>query len=118
GHLKFNHKYHMKEGIVLVAGGKPFTLADLPADQRERYRLPNQKDSDAVKLDCKSCHQPAAGVEVPRTDKPEDTAATEQWAQWGQKYFAERTASRGKDRLEHGELPPPPKPGAYMAPTK
>ena len=31
GKLKFNHKYHMTPGIVLAPGGKPFTLADLPA---------------------------------------------------------------------------------------
>jgi microcin C transport system permease protein len=27
--IKFNHKYHMTEGIVLTQGGKPFTLQDM-----------------------------------------------------------------------------------------
>jgi hypothetical protein len=66
GHLKFNHALHMSEGLTTVKdrqgqGGKAiWTLAQIPADRREQYRRSGQKDGEAVRLDCASCHRTVA----------------------------------------------------------
>jgi hypothetical protein len=59
GKLKFNHQLHLAPGMVLVEGGKPWTLADIRDEAaRARYRQANQQgDKVPVKLDCSSCHQ-------------------------------------------------------------
>jgi len=59
GKLKFNHKLHLTRGLVLVEGGKAWTLADIRDEAaRARYRQPDQKgDKLPVKLECSSCHQ-------------------------------------------------------------
>jgi predicted CXXCH cytochrome family protein len=75
--LKFSHKQHMTAGMglssdsarpwklenILQLARKSSTDPTLDPDlepyfrgQMERYRQPGQKDSDAVVLDCKSCH--------------------------------------------------------------
>src|SRR5438046_302865 len=46
GKLKFNHKYHLTEGIVLAQGGKVLTVGDIASgEQRDRFRN-NRKDTD------------------------------------------------------------------------
>src|SRR5207247_10068639 len=56
GKLKFNHKYHLTEGIVLAKGGAPLTVEQIVAgEQRDRFRN-GRKDTDAVKLTCANCH--------------------------------------------------------------
>lgn len=57
GRIKFNHALHMTPGMVLAAGGMPFTLAQLDNAVRDRYRQPGQPDTGAVRLDCASCHR-------------------------------------------------------------
>ena len=55
--IKFSHGQHMTAGMVLAEGAKgAWTLAKIPADQLEKYRKPGQAITDAVQLDCKSCH--------------------------------------------------------------
>ncbi|MFN5290881.1 MAG: cytochrome c3 family protein [Planctomycetia bacterium] len=57
GSIKFNHKLHLSKGLTIANGGKPWTFADIPEKERERFGF--QKDmplSSAVQLDCKSCH--------------------------------------------------------------
>jgi hypothetical protein len=40
GKIKFNHKYHMTEGIVLTVGGKPFTVGQMKEGSlKERHPL-------------------------------------------------------------------------------
>jgi hypothetical protein len=114
GKLKFNHKYHMTPGIVLTEGGKPFTLANLPeGSQRERYRQPGQKDTDAVKLECASCHTPEARDEIGKEGRPNPTEDRAGWEKAVQEYFRAKLERRGN--AGHNLLPPR-KPGAYMAP--
>jgi hypothetical protein len=58
GRIAFNHKLHLAAGLREQAGTNvPFTLEEIPAVMRERYRLPGQGDKDAVQLDCASCHR-------------------------------------------------------------
>lgn len=95
GTLKFNHKYHMTEGIVLVEGGKPMTLADLPAGEaRERYRSLQPKgmtsDTSPIQMSCASCHE----------------VITEP---------LETTAERA--RAANGDVQPLLTPGSYMKPV-
>src|SRR5205823_14058904 len=94
GKLKFNHKYHMTDGIVLTRGGKPFTLNDVPKDLRSKYRRPGQKDTDAVKLDCSSCHTPEGRDEVSREGRPDPAAERDEWQKWAQDYFKRRQEAR------------------------
>ncbi len=57
GKLKFNHQLHMTVGLTAN-----FTLANLSAADRDRYRhFPDQKDNTPVKLECASCHQTDSG---------------------------------------------------------
>jgi serine/threonine protein kinase len=114
GKLKFNHKYHMTPGIVLTEGGKPFTLANIPEGaQRERYRQPGQKDTDAVRLGCASCHTPEARDEIEKGDRPNPVEDRVGWEKSVQASFRTKLERRGT--TGHSLLPPP-KPGAYMAP--
>ncbi len=69
GKLHFNHARHMapgmvltNDGSVLTNDGSSFTLADIPAAERERYRGRGASgaatpDSAAVQLSCAACHQ-------------------------------------------------------------
>jgi hypothetical protein len=114
GKLKFNHKYHMTPGIVLMQDGKPFTLADLPeGSQRERYRQPGQKDTDPVKLECASCHTPEARDEVDKGVRPNPAEDRAGWEKSVKDYYRAKLERRGN--AGHNLLPPR-KPGAYMAP--
>jgi hypothetical protein len=71
GRLSFNHKMHLMAGMddpthpVKREATFPFTLAQIPEEERERYRLPGQnKANDAtnkVQLNCQSCHQLDSG---------------------------------------------------------
>jgi hypothetical protein len=59
GRIKFNHALHLTEGLPKEPGGRVLmTLADLPADERPRYRNRGSRDSDPVQLRCDSCHRP------------------------------------------------------------
>jgi hypothetical protein len=57
--LKFNHHVHMSAGMA-DGGQGPFTLAQVPAAERARYRQKGQDPADdarnKVQLDCASCH--------------------------------------------------------------
>src|SRR5262249_16441419 len=61
--LKFNHKIHLAPGQVIDRDQeKKWTLGQIADSERERYRnqpwqIENNKDSDPVRLDCRSCHQ-------------------------------------------------------------
>ncbi len=61
-HLGFSHKRHLLPGMDDPSHQPnrevriPFTLADIPESDRERYRKPGQKDTDKVELSCQSCH--------------------------------------------------------------
>lgn len=55
--MKFSHAQHMTPGMVLAEGAKgAWTLDKIPVGERERYRHKGQDYTDAVKLDCQSCH--------------------------------------------------------------
>src|SRR5262249_36854417 len=59
GKIKFNHKYHTTEGIILTAGGKPFPVAELAdGPQKTALLARGQKPNDAVLLTCADCHTP------------------------------------------------------------
>src|SRR5262249_48632124 len=82
--LKFNHRLHLKEGMTLDDGGKPFRYKDMndPSDGEQYARQAGRTLDDTVKLVCASCHQldseqsgihpdpvanlPAAAVSPPR----------------------------------------------------
>jgi Cytochrome c7 and related cytochrome c len=108
GKLKFNHKYHMTEGIVLLPGGEPFRVRNIVGDsQRKRFGTDNgSKLDDAVKLKCSNCHEPEQG-DVP--GRPPASADPEEI----RKFFADRQIDR-EPRLKTGELQPPHKAGKYM----
>ncbi len=63
--LKFSHALHMTPGIKTNASAAPFTLEALAkltdSATTARYRQPDQVMTDAVRLDCASCHQLDAG---------------------------------------------------------
>lgn len=64
--LHFNHAIHLKPGIVSDKAfanktNAVWTIEDIDAKFRERYRLPGQADGEAVVLSCSSCHQLDAG---------------------------------------------------------
>jgi hypothetical protein len=62
GKLKFNHQLHLSPGMAPPDKGDPqWTLAKIPAPDRERYRQAGQKDDEPVRLDCASCHQVDSG---------------------------------------------------------
>jgi predicted CXXCH cytochrome family protein len=69
GHVEFNHRLHMMPGLRAQAGSSvPFTLQDIPAPLRERYRLPGQGDDAApVRLECASCHRSTGAYMTPVT---------------------------------------------------
>jgi hypothetical protein len=57
GHLKFNHQLHMSPGMHVAGKADPnWTFAKLSPEDRGRYRLPGQRDTDRVVLECGSCH--------------------------------------------------------------
>lgn len=57
-HLKFSHSQHMTAGMSLSKGGQDiWTVGQVAASDRERYRKPGQSDKDAVQLECASCHK-------------------------------------------------------------
>ena len=60
GTIKFTHGRHLMKGLKSDKPGDKveLKLADLSKDDRERYRRPEQLDTDLVQLDCASCHQP------------------------------------------------------------
>ncbi|MBY0524357.1 MAG: hypothetical protein K2R98_13205 [Gemmataceae bacterium] len=91
GHLKFNHKLHMSAGMAPADQPAnpnprvqiPYTLAQIPIGDRERYRAAGQegaKDAtNKVQLDCASCHVSDVG-DFPKTlqqfgDTPRGTGA-------------------------------------------
>jgi len=55
--LKFNHARHMSPGIVKNPGDSPYTYEQIPVnEERPRYQK-WARSTDAVQLDCSSCHQ-------------------------------------------------------------
>ncbi len=117
GGIKFNHKYHMTEGIVLVKGGKPFTVGDMKRTDHDviqgQLRKRGLKDGSAVRLECADCHVPEGGqtTAAPKYADPLVPEAKEA----NSKYFADKQAERGWTDV--GTLKPPHKPGAFMAPA-
>lgn len=76
GKLKFNHARHMMPGIVVRPGDTPYTVARIPvASERGRYQAPGGSTTDAVQLDCSSCHRLDA-TEVPPSTDPAFAAST------------------------------------------
>jgi hypothetical protein len=76
GHLKFNHKVHLAEGLKHAAtDARAWTLNDVSDEERERYRRQQREDrrdgSAPVQLTCASCHEtdggttPTAGAYLP-----------------------------------------------------
>jgi hypothetical protein len=66
GKLKFSHKRHLTPGMALPEGGPVWTIDDIrEPGERERYRRQQpenrRKGSDAVQLDCTSCHRTDSG---------------------------------------------------------
>ncbi|MDG2223920.1 MAG: cytochrome c3 family protein [Rubripirellula sp.] len=59
GSVKFDHQQHMRLGQVDEGNKGAFRLDMMNPANRERYRLDGQADTDAVQLDCSSCHQMA-----------------------------------------------------------
>lgn len=57
GSIKFNHKLHLTPGISRDPKGKPWTFADIPEPDRERFGFKSGSDlKAAIALDCKACH--------------------------------------------------------------
>ncbi|QDT04193.1 Doubled CXXCH motif (Paired_CXXCH_1) [Rubripirellula lacrimiformis] len=56
GTIKFDHHQHLMPGQVDDGQKGAFTIEMLDAALRPRYRKTGQSDSDAVQLDCASCH--------------------------------------------------------------
>jgi hypothetical protein len=91
GRLKFNHQLHMAPGIT-QAGGKLWTLSDIPEADRDRYRPKlgdRSHDKEAVQLDCASCHQMDGG---------------------------DLSRNRDKTDIRYSPNPPARSAGAYMLP--
>src|SRR5262249_9938342 len=84
-------------------------------DFRDRYRLPGQKDSDAVKLDCASCHKPETRDDLRKDGSNPHEPGTKEFKDWTLAHFAERQERR-QPRLPSGELMPPQKVADYMPP--
>lgn len=61
GTIKFDHAQHMLPGQVDTGQRGGFTIAQLPPQDRNRYRETGQVDSDLVTLECSSCHE-LAGI--------------------------------------------------------
>ncbi len=107
GRLKFNHKYHMTEGIVLTPGGVPFRVGGLAPPYREKYRH-GRRDDEPVRLECSSCHAPSGGRDVPvKPDRPDPVDSRTAWEASVRKYFEDRAAA-GLPRRS----------GAYMVPVR
>ena len=85
--IKFNHALHMAEGLTLEKGGSPLTVAQFPAQDRDRYGWKgSHREDHPVQLACALCHQP---------DREDDARA-----------FDSRAGSAGAPRAS----------GAYMLP--
>ncbi len=114
GKLKFNHKYHLTEGIVLAKGGKAFTVGNIvSSEQQSRFRNGRNK-TDAVKLECANCHETETRTEPSKDDWPNPDEDRKGWEEAVRKYYAEKQDARG--RLPSGELLPPRSTGKYMKP--
>jgi hypothetical protein len=118
--IKFNHKYHTVEGIVLTKEGKPFTVGEMEESGLKTRLLSGAdrprglRSTDAVRLVCADCHTPenrddrAWEGNAPVADVSKKTDIRDA--------FAKRRGNRQWDAAE-GVLEPPHKPGAYMAPV-
>jgi hypothetical protein len=114
GKLKFNHKYHMTEGIVLAAGGKGLTVGEiLSAEQQTRFSNGRGK-KELVQLACANCHETETLPELSKDNWPNPETDRKGWEEAVQKFFAAKQDARG--RLSSGELLPPRKTGKYMKP--
>jgi hypothetical protein len=61
GHLKFNHKLHMLQGIHPPGDKASFLLQDIPEPLRAGYAPVGAPKDAPVQLQCSSCHQLDAG---------------------------------------------------------
>jgi hypothetical protein len=124
GHLKFNHKYHMTEGIVLAQGGKPFTVGDIVSGEHRARFANGRKNTEAVKLECANCHETEPKNERQEPPKPNPALADSDRKAWEadvREYYQKKEAARGripKSESEEQELLPPRKTGKYMKPIK
>ncbi|MBI1915147.1 MAG: hypothetical protein HYS12_10470 [Planctomycetes bacterium] len=114
GKLKFNHKYHMTEGIVLAKGGKVITVGDIVSGEQQSRFGNSRKKTDAVKLECANCHETETRTEPSKDDWPNPDQDRKGWEEAVRKYYAAKQDARG--RLPSGELLPPRKTGKYMKP--
>jgi len=111
--LHFNHGHHLMAGIPLTeaaARDKPqgaWTLGKIDERFRERYRMPGQKDSDLVSLNCASCHQLDAGR---ISDAELKTRPAEEQAAWKATFGLTR-------ELPRDAMLPPRGGGAYYLPV-
>jgi Cytochrome c7 and related cytochrome c len=113
--IKFNHQYHMTDGIVLAKGGKPWTVADMKDGEQKLAVLQRVGSATAaVKLDCVDCHKPEARDD--RAWAGNSPVASVDDKEASRKAFAERRAKR--DWTPRGELEARHTPGAYMEPIK
>jgi hypothetical protein len=63
GQIKFDHGQHMLPGQVDADSRGGFTLDRLSPQDRARYRLAGQADTDLVSLQCSSCHELAGSMD-------------------------------------------------------
>jgi hypothetical protein len=120
--IKFNHAYHMTDGIVLARGGKPFTIRDMAdgGDGQLKAAVTARVRGNAtagVKLDCTDCHKPDN-----RDDRAWSGAApvadiSEAGKKESREAFAAKRENRGRV-AGTGELLPPSSPGAYFGAIK
>jgi hypothetical protein len=119
GRLKFNHLYHMTEGIRLSKEGKPFLISDMKESEQKNAILARAKGNSKipVKMDCADCHTPETVNQPVRPATDDLLSAEGQLAT--QNFFHDRQQKRGWfDGPESDVLRPPHKTGAYMAPVK
>lgn len=74
--LKFSHAVHMTPGVTYQKDARGAWTLDRIADPtaRDRYRKAGQSDTDAVQLDCASCHRLDSGTGTPEFDRLRDLA--------------------------------------------
>jgi hypothetical protein len=74
--LKFSHSLHMTPGQVYHKDARGAWTLDRIADPtaRDRYRKTGQKDTDAVHLECASCHRLDSGTGTPEFARLEKLA--------------------------------------------
>ena len=116
GKIKFNHKYHTTDGVVLSQGGKPFKVKDMADGPLKSGLLARGQSLDAaVRLDCADCHKEDNSDPLARTE-PVPDLLTAEGKKKNEEFFEWRQKARGW--VDGKYLRPPHTPGAYMAPIK